>query len=121
MTSEATTPTYSIEVSGWDVEKRFFVERAELRWTQDGEKFVSLRSIVNDGSLLYLRPILSSGIVGPLLMAYQAELMDDDVSGNTKKFSVHLVPHRRSGSVYSPANRSLDSIGEFLRNEKQPA
>jgi len=121
MTSEATAPTYSIEVSGWDVEARFFVERAELRWAEDGEKFISLRSIVHDGSLLYLRPISSTGSVGPLLMAYQAELADDDVTGDTNRYSVHLVPHRRSGSVNEPGNPLLDSFGVFSRHEKQPA
>jgi hypothetical protein len=121
MTSEATAPTYSIEVSGWDVEARFFVERAELRWAEDGEKFISLRSIVHDGSLLYLRPISSTGSVGPLLMAYQAELANDDVTGDASRYSVHLVPHRRAGSVNAPGNRSLDSIEEFSRYEKQPA
>ena len=112
MTSDCAAPTYSIEVSGWDVEARFFVERAELR---------CLHSIVNDGSLLYLRPISSAGTVGPLLMAYQAELADDDVTGDANRYSVHLVPHRRAGSTNAPGNRSLDSIGEFSRYEKQPA
>ena len=42
--SESTAATYSVEVSGWDADARFFVERAELCWDGDGDKFVSLGS-----------------------------------------------------------------------------
>jgi len=121
MTSEAGTATYSVEVSGWDVEEQFFVERAELCWDGDGDKFVSLRSQVRDGSLLSLRPILASGTIGPLLMAYQAELISNRDGCEKKEFEVRLVPYRRTGSTNTPANRSLDSFAEFIHHEKQSA
>jgi hypothetical protein len=122
MTSESATATYSVEVSGWDVEARFFVERAELCWDGDGDKFVRLRSPVSNGSLLSVRPILASGTIGPLLMAYQAELVAErDGDENEKVIEVRLVPYRRTGSTNAPGNRSLDSFAELVRHEKQPA
>jgi hypothetical protein len=121
MTSEGAMATYSVEVSGWDVEARFFVERAELCWDGDGDKFVSLQSPVCNGSLLSVRPILASGTIGPLLMAYQAELVAEHDGGEKKVVEIRLVPHRRTGSANSPGNRSLDSFAEFVLHEKQPA
>ena len=120
MKTQTVESTCSVEISGWDVDTRFFVERVDLRWEGDGDKFVSLRSIVQDGSLLYVRPISGAGTVGPLLMAYQADLVHDDGSGNGKTYSVRLAPHRRSGSSNAPANALLDSYGEVARNEKLP-
>jgi hypothetical protein len=121
MTSEGATAKCSVEVSGWDADAQFFVERAELSWDGDADKFVSLRSSVRDGSLLSLRPISQSGTVGPLLMAYEAELVADDGARDEKKFKVRLVPYRRTGSTNAPANRSLDSFAECTRHEKHPA
>ncbi|MGB6431871.1 MAG: hypothetical protein WBF06_14905 [Candidatus Acidiferrales bacterium] len=121
MPSEATMAKYSVEVSGWDVDAQFFVERTELFWNGDGDKFVSLRSAVRDGSLLSVRPISHLGLSGPLLMAYQAELAVENETCDWKKFKVRLVPYRRTGSTNAPSNRSLDSFVEFTRHEKQSA
>jgi hypothetical protein len=110
MRSEADTTTYSIEVSGWNIDAEFFVERAQLRWDGEGDKFVTLRSAVRTGSLLSVRTINASGTVGPLLMAYRAEFLPDRNSSDEKHFSVRLVPYRRSNSSNAPRNLSLDSF-----------
>jgi hypothetical protein len=121
MPPESATAIYSVEVSGWDIDAQFFVERAELCWDGDGDKLVSLRSAVRDGSLLSVRPILGSGTIGPLLMAYQAELVAEHGAGEEKVFKVRLVPFRRTGSTNAPGNRSLDSFAKFIHHEKQSA
>ena len=119
--SESAAATYSVEVSGWDVDARFFVERAELCWDGDADKFVSLGSTVRDGSLLSVRPILASGTIGPLLMAYRAEIVPKPYGSEKEKIEVRLVPYRRAGSANTPGNRALDSFAEFTRHEKQSA
>jgi hypothetical protein len=110
MKSDAGTTTYSIEVSGWNIDAEFFVERAQLRWDGDGDKFVTLRSAVRNGSSLSVRTINASGTVGPLLMAYRAEFAADQNSSDEKHLSVRLVPYRRSNSLNAPRNLSLDSF-----------
>ena len=41
-----TATIYPIEISGWNVDGEFFVERTELRWNEKGEKRVSIREAV---------------------------------------------------------------------------
>jgi hypothetical protein len=49
--------TYSVEVSGWDVNETFFVENTDLSWTADGTKEISLRQPVREGSVIFVRLI----------------------------------------------------------------
>jgi hypothetical protein len=51
----AVTSMYRVEVSGWDNTQSFFVEKAELEWSESGEKLVSLRHQIQEGTLLFVR------------------------------------------------------------------
>jgi hypothetical protein len=46
MNTQPTTPvSYCVEMSGWDVNENFFVEKTELEWTEEEKKFTcSIRS-----------------------------------------------------------------------------
>lgn len=46
---------YRVEVSGWDSRQEFFVERTDLRWSEDEGKQVTLAHEVSPGALLFLR------------------------------------------------------------------
>lgn len=47
--------SYSVEVSGWDIEENFFVEKTHLTWNSDGAKEISVRRTVRPGSVLFVR------------------------------------------------------------------
>jgi hypothetical protein len=47
--------TYRVEVSGWDTSPSFFVEKAELEWTEEGYKRVELGRELRHGAILFVR------------------------------------------------------------------
>lgn len=49
------TTVYRVEVSGWDSSRSFFVEKADLAWSESGEKLVALRHETGDGTILFVR------------------------------------------------------------------
>jgi hypothetical protein len=46
---------YRVEISGWDAEERFFVEKSMLVWNERKGKTVALKSVVSAGSVLFVR------------------------------------------------------------------
>lgn len=50
-----TTASYRVEVSGWDSSQSFFVEKADLEWSDSGEKLVVLRHELREDSILFVR------------------------------------------------------------------
>lgn len=59
LTSETQALTQSgwVEVSGWDEDEIFFVERAELGWDEFAGKHVTLTRMLSEGSIIFVRPI----------------------------------------------------------------
>jgi hypothetical protein len=47
--------SYAVEVSGWDMDEAFFVEKTELIWNSDGAKEISLSHAVRTGSVIFVR------------------------------------------------------------------
>jgi hypothetical protein len=81
---------YPIEISGWNVEGEFFVERAELRWNDTGEKRISLRESVRDGAIVFVRLMIQKSDNAAFPIAYQAELIPDQRSRGT--IEMKLIP-----------------------------
>jgi hypothetical protein len=46
---------YRVEVSGWDKNHAFFVEKSDLEWTEDSGKRVVLSYAVQDRSVVFVR------------------------------------------------------------------
>ena len=53
--NESESNGYRVEVSGWDAEERFFVEKSTLVWSERKGKTVALKSVVRAGSVLFVR------------------------------------------------------------------
>ncbi len=85
-----TATIYPIEISGWNVDGEFFVERTELRWNEKGEKRVSIREAVRDGSVVFARLMLQKSDSAAVPIAYQAELVPDQRSRGA--LEMKLVP-----------------------------
>src|ERR1700737_1154334 len=69
------TNLYRVEVSGWDENKAFFVENAELKWTEESDKQVTLSCRLREGAVVFLRLLqpISNDRSHPV--AYEAELV----------------------------------------------
>ena len=46
---------YSVEVSGWDNNEDFFVEKTELHWSEQSGKHILLLRPIASGALVFLR------------------------------------------------------------------
>lgn len=57
MGPQASHFAYQVEVSGWDVDESFFVEKTSLELSEHGERIVSLHHPLRVGLLVFLRLI----------------------------------------------------------------
>jgi hypothetical protein len=82
-------PTSRIEVSGWDEDEMFFVEKSEFSYNEVSGKHITLQHSLADGSLIFLRLIFSSSSQNSLPIAYRVQHIGFDSLGN---FKFSLVP-----------------------------
>jgi hypothetical protein len=73
MDSQPIASNCRVEVSGWDAEERFFVEKALLETTHEGEQFVHLQHPLRAGSMVFLRMIDSRITFPASPIAYQVK------------------------------------------------
>jgi hypothetical protein len=95
------TSMYRVEVSGWDKNQAFFVEKSELQWSAESGKQVALSHAVPDGAVVFLRlvPCLSTDRSHPV--AYETEFVETTPEGK-HQFRLHPVSPRiaeRGGSI----------------------
>jgi hypothetical protein len=72
---------YTVEVSGWDQEENFFVERTKLEWNEPNVKKVMLRNRVRLGSIVFLRLLEPMSPSTNLPVACRARQMGDEARG----------------------------------------
>jgi hypothetical protein len=88
-----TTTTYRVEVSGWDKNQAFFVEKSQLDWSENSGKQVALSHAVPDGAVVFLR------LMQPLCadrshpVAYETEFVATTPDGQ-HQFRLHPVSPR---------------------------
>ncbi len=89
MTGPSNAPRcHRVEISGWDENEDFFVERADLKWQEENRKHVALRKPVRAGSLVFVR-LLDLADENPAFpVAYRAESIE---AGETKDYEISLV------------------------------
>jgi len=72
--------THSVEISGWDTDENFFVERAYLQNCADGHKHLSIRSRLRVGSLVFLRISDELSPERSVPVAYEVSKMSEPAS-----------------------------------------
>lgn len=73
---------YRVEISGWDADEKFFVEKSMLIWTESVGKRVTLKITTRVGSVLFVRLIQPVGGGTTFPVAYRAvEFAADSQSG----------------------------------------
>jgi hypothetical protein len=63
---------YRIEVSGWGFDDTFFVERADLLWSQGGEQ-VRLHRTLREGTIVFVRHVATDSMSCSMPVPYQVE------------------------------------------------
>jgi hypothetical protein len=100
---------YSVEVSGWNVENRFFVERTSLYMGQPGTKTVVLHSDLRSGLLVFIR-LLSTTFAGkryPKVYRVQAAELPDHAGFSR----VHLAASEPGSELeYDATSASLKHL-----------
>jgi hypothetical protein len=74
--------SYRVEISGWDMNEAFFVEKCEIAWSEEDGKHVVLDHKLRDGSIVFLRLLASTSIECTYPVAYEAEFVAADLNGH---------------------------------------
>ncbi len=85
--------SYRVEISGWDLDENFFVEKTDLEWNEDQGKKVSLRRRLRDGALVFVRLLAPTDSGHSYPIAYEVQNMSPvDPAGRTEVRLVQLQP-----------------------------
>jgi hypothetical protein len=84
---------YRVEVSGWDKNQAFFVEKSDLEWNADSGKLVVLCNAVPDRALVFLRLLQSISPDRSHPVPYEAEFVAITPQGR-RQFRLHPVSPR---------------------------
>lgn len=68
--------SYRVEVSGWDASENFFVEKTMLNWGRNERKEIQLRSVLREGSIVFVRLLQPIAGGNNFPIAYQAQRID---------------------------------------------
>jgi hypothetical protein len=111
----------TVEVSGWDDERHFFVEKSELEWGDAGRRTVLLRCPLHIGSMVFVRSRAPSSLRKGYPVAHRAESIEPSCEPGS--FRVRLVasePRRahmdtaRAGATIEPLEHHM-SVGERMK------
>jgi hypothetical protein len=91
-----------VEVSGWDEDEIFFVEKSELSWDDFAGKHISLKHMLAEGALVFIRTLQPASLQRSFPVAYEAEFIGCDVDGS-HEFRLNPVQPRHSRNRF-PVN-----------------
>lgn len=84
---------YRVEVSGWDVDENFFVEKTELQWGEETGKRIRLSRHLRKGCIVFVRLLQPLSPTRGYPIAYQAEPADSIAeSANYEYLLIQLHP-----------------------------
>jgi hypothetical protein len=92
---------YRVEVSGWDANQAFFVEKSELEWNEESGKQVALSHAVPDGAVIFLRLVQPISTSRSQAVAYEAEFVAMTREGQ-RQFRLHPACPRMEERNASP-------------------
>ena len=89
--------TYQIEISGWGLDKSFFVENTDLLWSQTGDQQVLLRRSLPKGAMIFVRLLTSESKKSSLPVAYQVEgVRPMDCTGKCEMQLLRINPRSKA-------------------------
>ena len=91
---------YRVEVSGWDLNEQFFVERTALQWGQGDQRTVLIRQRVRQGALVFIRLLEAEAPSRCFPVAYRARQITERENGALYELALSQVwPAEESTSV----------------------
>jgi hypothetical protein len=87
---------YSVEVSGWDVSKDFFVENCELEWNEKSGKRVALRRMLPEGAHVFVRLLQPLSTERSYPVVYEAHFANSLPDGCSQFRLSAVLPSFRS-------------------------
>ncbi|HMD30532.1 MAG TPA: hypothetical protein VKG84_01400 [Candidatus Acidoferrales bacterium] len=96
------TSIYRVEVSGWDRDERFFVERAALEWRDGGQKRVLIHRNVRNGAMLFIRLLENSSPSSSFPVAYRVREVCDRDGGTAYEVTLRQIWPSPDGQCTGP-------------------
>ncbi|HSC45417.1 MAG TPA: hypothetical protein VLC94_06285 [Candidatus Acidoferrum sp.] len=93
--SQVVAVGYRVEVSGWDSNQEFFVEKADLDWSDEFGKQVLLSHAVTPGTLLFLRLLHPMSLDRVHPVPYQADPREERENGQVRVTLLPAQPRAR--------------------------
>lgn len=91
-----TTSLYRVEVSGWDLDENYFVEKTDLEWDEVHGKRIRLSHPMKRGAVVFVRLLQPLAPTSGYPVAYQAEPhASRDEKGRYEIRLVQMHPHSR--------------------------
>jgi hypothetical protein len=100
--------SYRVEVSGWDQSETFFVEKTSLDWLGEEKKEITLRAILREGCVVFVRLIQPLAKTASFPIAYQAAQIDP--TSTTGAYRVRLKQLRPRASHRQTLNLTDGAI-----------
>ena len=89
-----------VEISGWDEDEIFFVERSEVDWDEYAGRHVTLTHMLTEGSIIFVRPIQPTAVHRANPIPYEAEFVGCSPEGH-HQFRLNGVQPRYGRENYS--------------------
>jgi hypothetical protein len=91
----AQTESYRVEVSGWDENHAFFVEKSDLAWDDFAGKHISLQRMLPEGAMVFIRVMQPQALSQAPPIVYRVEFIGCDPNGH-HQFRLNAVQPRYS-------------------------
>ncbi|HTQ85969.1 MAG TPA: hypothetical protein VMI93_07140 [Candidatus Solibacter sp.] len=82
---------YRVEVSGWDLNEQFFVERTALQWGRGESRMVLIRQKVRTGALVFVRLLENAAAPRSFPVAYRARQVVERENGALYELMLNQV------------------------------
>ena len=89
-----------VEISGWDEDEIFFVERSEVDWDEFAGRHVTLTRMLTEGSIIFVRPSQPTAVHRAKPSPYEAEFVGCSPEGH-HQFRLNGVQPRYGRENYS--------------------
>lgn len=115
MSSQSLPPSnLPVEVSGWDDEKHFFVEKSELEWGHAGRRTVMLRCPLHIGSMVFVRSRASSSPRKGYPIAHRAEAVEPCPEPGVFRVSLVESEPKRAHMDTSRVSATIDPLEHLM-------
>jgi hypothetical protein len=113
---------YRIEISGWGLDKDFFVEQTDLFWDRTGNKKVFLRHAPSEGGMVFIRLLSADWANNPIPVAYQvADVQPMDCSGRSEIRLTQMRPRTKVPQMGEIASYPVEDCGRTCEPKESSA